>query len=184
MTHSVVDPAPGDLRTSCEFAEKPGEDLRPWLASAFVNNVADVNEPVNRRAQRRQQELARRRRRRGMVLLAPLLVVGLVGAGVVLFSGGDDAEPEFSGTVLDLELGDYWFQGDLTGPAGPIRLAATNVGADRHNVGIRRVKISRELQPGESLVLDVGTLAAGEYELYCDLPGHVEAGMVAPLVIT
>jgi uncharacterized cupredoxin-like copper-binding protein len=34
------------------------------------------------------------------------------------------------------------------------------------------------------VVLDVGTLAAGEYELYCDLPGHVEAGMVAPLILT
>jgi Cupredoxin-like domain len=119
-----------------------------------------------------------------MIILAPVVVIALVGVGVLLFSGGDDDEPEFTGTVLNIDMGDYWFRGDLTGPAGPIRLAAVNVGNDRHNIGIRRVKISREVQPGESVVLDVGTLAAGEYELYCDLPGHVEAGMVAPLILT
>ena len=54
----------------------------------------------------------------------------------------------------------------------------------QHNVGIRRGPISGDMQPGGSFTIELGVLAAGTYELYCDIPDHVEQGMVANLVIT
>ena len=69
-------------------------------------------------------------------------------------------------------------------PAGPVRLAATNIGAIPHNVGIRGGPITTDLQPGASAELDLGELVAGSYELYCDVPDHAEQGMVASLVVT
>ena len=65
-----------------------------------------------------------------------------------------------------------------------MRLQATNIGRDRHNVGVRGGPISGDLLPGASLTLDLGQMAPGTYELYCDLPKHVESGMTATLTIT
>lgn len=106
---------------------------------------------------------------------------------VVVSTGGNDAttttEP-FAGTTIDVILGDYTIIGDLTAPSGNVRLQAVNQGGIVHNVGIRRGPISGDMQPGGSFTIGLGTLAAGTYELYCDIPDHVEQGMVANLVVT
>lgn len=90
----------------------------------------------------------------------------------------------FGGTTLQLVLGDYVIQGDLTAPAGEVRLQAVNQGGIVHNVGVRGVAISGDMRPGRSFTLDVGTLAPGTYKLYCDISDHVAKGMVADLVVT
>ena len=59
----------------------------------------------------------------------------------------------------------------------------TNVGAIPHNVGIRGGPITPELAPRESAELDLGELVPGTYELYCDIVGHEDAGMVAPFTV-
>jgi len=96
----------------------------------------------------------------------------------------DDHDPPFNGTTVNVVLGDYVIQGDLKAPAGNIRLEAINQGGLVHNVGIRGGPISGDMQPGKGFTLDVGSLAAGTYQLYCDIPDHVTKGMVANLVIT
>ena len=119
--------------------------------------------------------------------LVAVLVVA-AGAGIVAVSvGGSDTTTTtapFNGTTLDVVLGDYVIQGDLTAPAGNIRIQAINQGGLVHNVGIRGGPISGDMQPGKGFPLDVGSLAAGTYQLYCDIPDHVAKGMVANLVIT
>lgn len=116
-----------------------------------------------------------------------MLLVGL-GIGIAVVSGGQadttSTTVPFVGTTLNLVLGDYVIQGDLTAPAGNVRLQAINQGGIVHNVGIRGVAISGDMQPGRSYTLDVGSLAPGTYQLYCDIPEHVENGMVADLVVT
>jgi uncharacterized cupredoxin-like copper-binding protein len=81
-------------------------------------------------------------------------------------------------------LGDYLIAGDLTAPAGNIRIEAMNQGGIVHNVGIRRGPISGDMQPGKGFTVELGSLAPGTYQLYCDIVGHVEQGMVADLVVT
>lgn len=99
----------------------------------------------------------------------------------VLFGDhGDDVDDG----ALEVTMFEFGFSGELTAPAGPIRLNATNTGQIRHDIGIRRGPISSEVEPGRSVSLDLGELAPGTYELYCDIVGHAEAGMVAPLIIT
>ena len=118
--------------------------------------------------------------------------MALAGAIVlVVVLGGDDtpAEPALSGSTLAVSLADYSITGNLQVPAGPIRIEATNVGGLQHNIGVRGVKISRNLARGESTILDLGTLGLGSYELYCDVVdsadnvSHVAKGMVAKLVV-
>ncbi len=98
--------------------------------------------------------------------------------GFLTFGGGDDA------FTIDVALDDFTIEGDLVAPAGSVRLNAVNVGALPHNVGLRGGPISAELRPGGSIELDLGDLAPGTYELYCDVGDHVEQGMVATLIVT
>ena len=120
-------------------------------------------------------------------------MVALVGAIVlVVVLGGDDApaEPKFAGSTVAVSLAEYSITGNLQVPTGPIRIDAANVGGLQHNIGVRGVKISRNLARGESTILDLGTLAPGSYELYCDVVdsadnvSHVAKGMTATLVVT
>ncbi len=108
-------------------------------------------------------------------------MLGAVTITVVIItsSGGDDDT-----TVAELELFDFGIDGDLEVPAGQVRLAAVNVGAQPHNIGIRGGAISNQVGPGGTIELDIGGLAPGTYELFCDIPGHVEQGMTVPFVVT
>jgi len=139
------------------------------------------------RRELRYRERRNKARNRWIVVLVSVLVVA-VGATIVAASmgGGDPTTTTapFNGTTVNVVLGDYVIQGDLKAPAGNIRLEAINQGGLVHNVGIRGGPISGDMQPGKGFTLDVGSLAAGTYQLYCDIPDHVTKGMVANLVIT
>jgi hypothetical protein len=108
------------------------------------------------------------------------VVIVVVIVGILLISSddaGDDA------TTANLSLIDYGIEGDLEVPAGHIRLSATNDGEIPHNIGVRGVAISNEVRPGGLIDLDLGELAPGTYELYCDIADHVNRGMVAEFVV-
>lgn len=140
----------------------------------------------SRRAVRYQQKQAKTRNRVIIVAGALLLAVA-IALVIVVASGGDDGPTTtapYDGTTVEVVLGDYVIQGNLTAPAGKVRLHAINQGGINHNVGVRRGPISGDLRPGGSFTLDLGTLVPGSYELYCDLPDHVAKGMVANLIVT
>lgn len=61
---------------------------------------------------------------------------------------------------------------------GPVTVR--NTGTTVHNLAVRdHDLVSADLQAGASGTLDLSSLAAWTYELYCAIPGHVEAGMTA-----
>jgi uncharacterized cupredoxin-like copper-binding protein len=74
---------------------------------------------------------------------------------------------------------------DLTIQTGDIAFAVTNRGEIEHNLavddpgGARVIQIAI-IEPGETKSIVV-SLPAGSYVIYCTLPGHREAGMVATL---
>jgi Cupredoxin-like domain len=136
----------------------------------------------SRRARLQHRRDVRRRNVTIVAVIGFVVVVGGVGLISIALDGGSSSTPE--PVDLHLKLGDYSISGELSVPAGDVRIEATNVGVVPHNVGIRRGPISGTLQSGKSLQLDLGNLAPGEYELYCDIPGHVALGMVAQLHVT
>lgn len=143
-----------------------------------------VVRPLSRRAQRVQQRKARVRHRVIAVIVGAVLAVTAGAIVVVSSAGGGTKTAPFAGTTLKLTLGDYTIAGDLTAPSGQVRLQAFNAGGLVHNVGIRGGPISGDMQRGKGFTVDVGVLAPGTYQLYCDIVGHVERGMVADLVVT
>ena len=136
---------------------------------------------VSRRAQRATRKRRHRARTAGAVT-AVVAAIAVVVVAVVVLGGGDGNSNDGRATV-EVDMFEFGFDGNLVAPAGEIRLAATNVGQIGHNIGVRGVRISNEIPPGSGLELDLGQLSPGTYELYCDIVGHVDAGMTAALVI-
>ncbi len=133
----------------------------------------------SRREERYRQSKARDRRR--LVGALGLAVAGAVVLGLIVASSGGGGD---GASVAQLTLGDFTITGDLDVAAGDVRLEAVNQGKVPHNVGLRGGPITSDLRPGETATLDLGQLTPGTYELYCDLSGHVERGMVATLTVT
>ena len=139
---------------------------------------------LSRRAQRFEERRARTRHRVFAVIGSVVLVATVIVVVVASSASNDAATTPFAGSIVDVTLGDYVILGNLTAPAGAVRLTAINEGGIVHNVGVRRGPISGDMQPGKGFTIDLGQLAPGTYELYCDIVGHVEKGRVANLVIT
>ena len=140
---------------------------------------------LSRRAQRFEERRARKRHRLFAVIGSVVLVATVIVVVVARSASNDTTTTTpFAGSIVDVTLGDYVILGNLTAPAGAVRLAAINQGGIVHNVGVRRGPISGDMQPGKGFTIDLGQLAPGTYQLYCDIVGHVEKGMVANLVIT
>jgi uncharacterized cupredoxin-like copper-binding protein len=73
---------------------------------------------------------------------------------------------------------------ELTIPANTdVTVNLTNEGAAAHNFSIDALGIDVDLAPGakEQVVINA---PAGEYEYYCNVPGHKEAGMVGTLTVS
>lgn len=73
---------------------------------------------------------------------------------------------------------------DLRTPAGPVDVTYRNEGSIEHTLVIEGVT-GFKLDVTTKGDVDEGsvTLAAGKYTMYCDIPGHRQAGMEATLTV-
>lgn len=102
-----------------------------------------------------------------------------VVAATMLASCGDDASGA-DAPVVDIELGRYTISpNDLTITAGPVTLQVTNVDTMAHNLVVAG-KGTRILAPGETQTIPAD-IEAGDYRMWCDIPGHAELGQVGVL---
>jgi sulfocyanin SoxE-like protein len=165
--------------------DHPTSEREGHVGSAKKKSVSSrTGAEASRRAQRFQQRRVAARRKI-IALVGGALFLALIVPIVLQVTDSGGAKPaQFAGSTLNLVLGDYTIVGDLTAPAGAVRLQAVNNGGIAHNVGVRRGPISANLETGESATVVLGVLAAGTYQLYCDIVNHVEQGMVADLIIT
>ena len=82
-----------------------------------------------------------------------------------------------------LTLGEFSIEGDLTVPAGHVVIEVENGGAVPHNLKLVDGPKTKDLNNGERDSLDLGELAPGTYEIFCDIAGHRDAGMEATLTV-
>lgn len=91
--------------------------------------------------------------------------------------------PSKGAAAAQLEAFDIgWNPNTLQIGTGPQKIEIKNTGASRHDFSITELNIHVELPPGETTTVDIDA-PAGEYEFYCSVPGHKEAGMVGKLVV-
>ena len=87
------------------------------------------------------------------------------------------AAQEFTVTSHDI----YFEPKELEIPAGQdVKLVLPNQGAAPHNFAIDALNVSVDMAPGETKDATINA-PAGEYDFYCNVPGHKEAGMVGKL---
>jgi len=84
-----------------------------------------------------------------------------------------------------LSMRQFRFQPEeLRLPAGEqVQLTLDNLELLPHSLDIDALGIHVPLEGQEQKTITVPALPPGEYELYCGVPGHREAGMVSTLVI-
>ncbi len=121
------------------------------------------------------------------LLLVPLLAVLAVVAGC----GGDDdaaAPPDLGETddALEVLAQDISFpNGTYAADAGRVGIVYENVGNIRHTLVIDGVE-GFELDVNKKGDVDQAAvdLEPGTYSLFCDIPGHKAAGMIADLIVS
>jgi plastocyanin len=122
-----------------------------------------------------------------MVILGGLLVVIVpivVLAGFAIATGDDAPAEPVRSSVVDLTLTEFAIDGATTVPAGEVTLRITNNGSAEHNVGVRELGvISSNITAGATLDFPLGELEPGTYELWCEIAGHADAGMVSTLTV-
>lgn len=99
----------------------------------------------------------------------------------------DDESPAAgAGTALDVVALDIAFQESTPSvPAGEVTVTMVNEGQINHTLVITGLDGFRLATPnnGDTDSSTV-TLEPGLYEFFCDVPGHVDAGMVGTLAVT
>jgi plastocyanin len=113
-------------------------------------------------------------------------VITIVGVGLAMRDGDEtDAEAAaVSPASIDADLGEFAISlsADSIDVGGTIEV--TNSGSQTHNLGVEGSDLlTPDIEPGGSATLDLSSLPAGTYTLYCDIPGHADSGMRATLVI-
>ncbi|MDH3754359.1 MAG: multicopper oxidase domain-containing protein [Acidimicrobiia bacterium] len=118
----------------------------------------------------------------GMLTL-PLFIL----AGISIWRSSDSAATptSSSGSTAQVTLSEFAIDAPSTVAAGDVSFVVSNAGSAEHNLiveeaGVRTANISS----GATATLDVASLSPGEYELWCDIAGHREAGMVTSLTVT
>jgi uncharacterized cupredoxin-like copper-binding protein len=115
--------------------------------------------------------------------LVYLFGIGVIAVTAVAMKG--DAKPAAAVTTVEVKLTEFKIAGNLTAPAGHVKLAVTNAGTVDHNVTVEGSDTATKLlAAGASQTLDLGVLPPGDVTIFCSVPGHKEAGMSATLKVT
>lgn len=110
--------------------------------------------------------------------LSLIVLAGCGGGG-----GGGGTQQSSEGRQITIASGDNWFDPDeLEISRGEtVTLVVSNDGVLTHNVSIDEFGVNRDYRPGETVRITFTADQSGEFEFYCDEPGHREAGMVGLL---
>ncbi|MFO7246273.1 MAG: cupredoxin domain-containing protein [Thermaerobacter sp.] len=125
---------------------------------------------------------ARRRLLGAGVAASVLAACALLLAGCSWFSGGRASQPSRN----EVRLGDFYFEpNELEARVGQeVTLTLRNVGATVHNFRIDEFGVDQDVEVGRDATITFTPDQAGTFRIICDIPGHVEAGMVATLRVS
>lgn len=87
--------------------------------------------------------------------------------------------------TVEVTLGDLFIEPEqLEVEAGPVTFEVTNDGQTEHNFVIEGKGATKMLRPGETGLLEIPSLEAGEYDVICAVAGHAGGGMTAVLRVS
>ena len=115
-------------------------------------------------------------------------VFGVVALVVALLIGTNKTEGSSStaaGGPATVTLSEFKITPATITATNGAGLHVTNGGNVQHNVSIVGTSFATKMiDPGKSEHLDISKLQPGDYSLFCEVPGHKDAGMTAKLHVT
>jgi FtsP/CotA-like multicopper oxidase with cupredoxin domain len=120
----------------------------------------------------------------GLIALVLFAVIALIVAVVVSAndSGGGSSDGGAAAAGAPITLSEFTISPEMVSATTNGGLDITNTGAVAHDVAVQGTHlVSPMIPPGETGHLDLSTLEAGTYTLYCQIAGHADAGMKAML---
>jgi uncharacterized cupredoxin-like copper-binding protein len=110
---------------------------------------------------------------------------GAVATPAEVVAVASPAAVEAAAQTVDIAAYDIYFEPkEVTIPANTdVTFMITNDGVAPHNFSIDELGIDIDLPVGETQETAINA-PAGEYEYYCNVPGHKEAGMVGKLIVS
>ena len=121
-----------------------------------------------------------------LVVTITLAYSGSAAVPTAATSDGSGAPAASADTSFDISLKEFEIDpAEITAPAGAaLTFNISNAGQAPHDYTIDAGPQSEEVPAGGSTTLEVPSLEAGEYRVFCSLPGHAEAGMEGTLTVT
>ncbi|MFT5531714.1 MAG: FtsP/CotA-like multicopper oxidase with cupredoxin domain [Candidatus Poriferisodalaceae bacterium] len=114
-----------------------------------------------------------------------LIVAGLTVVGVAAGTNDGGAAVVVAPNVVQVSLAEFSVSGNLDIGSGPTILEVTNDGSAVHNLVAPDMNArTPDLSPGETYRLDLGFVSGGDYQIFCDIAGHTEAGMETTLAVS
>jgi uncharacterized cupredoxin-like copper-binding protein len=117
-----------------------------------------------------------------VILLAIVLTV-LAACGGSSASGASDESSDIKVTETEYNID----PASVSATTGEITFDIHNDGKMVHNLAVMvngTEEVSPNVDPGKSRKWTVEISEPGSYELYCEIPGHKQLGMVATLEVT
>ena len=112
-----------------------------------------------------------------------LMMVG-VGFGIRALDEVDEKADVAVATTASVHLSEFAIDPSTIEVATGAVLTVTNDGNVQHDLTVVGSDTKTPLiDPGDTVELDLASLAAGTYEVRCSVPGHAEAGMTGVLTI-
>ncbi|MEI7594045.1 MAG: multicopper oxidase domain-containing protein [Actinomycetes bacterium] len=109
----------------------------------------------------------------------------LATTAIVAVSAKSDSSPSATSAPIAVTVSEYKITPAAISASGHVQLAVTNAGTMTHNFSVPDLgKKTRDLAPGQSQTLDLGSPAAGTYKVLCEVVGHADLGMVASLTVS
>ena len=119
---------------------------------------------------------------RAVIALFAVISIPMATMGVAAVVN-DDTVATVRTSEVDIELSEYKISGNLVAAPGEVTLNITNKGSVEHNLVMADGPRTAAIGPGTSTALQLDSLPAGTYKLFCDIPGHADSGMRATLSV-
>ena len=116
------------------------------------------------------------------MFLGVLGVVALIAALVVGTDKSDGAKVAAGSTPAPVTLSEFKISPSTINADTSGGIHVTNGGNVQHNLAVEGTALATPMiDAGKSAHLDLSSLAPGDYTVFCQIPGHKEAGMTAKL---
>jgi uncharacterized cupredoxin-like copper-binding protein len=116
------------------------------------------------------------------------IVFGLSALAIAAnaLSNSEDAQSvaAVGGSGTKVTLAEFKIDPEMVMASEGASIAVTNAGSVDHDLGVKGTDLKTAmLKPGESDTLDLSSLKKGDYTLFCEVPGHEDAGMKSMLMV-